>query len=592
MMLLDSLKNILASAVAGPGKVRGSAQVASGDFAALMDQAVDQPGDPVTTMGNAVEGKFDDAQQMLSTDFIAQSDAIPVPSLEGANVGRAAPGYDSFEPIATQTPTGAAGMATPSAEIQLVPNAVYMNGASGLPIRVEAPARPASTATALDRELQPDVATSDSGEEAPSATRVTGDDVCIPTLSAPAPSTPVIGPESSSQSVAVASKVPIAADTSSSSVAPYLPAERPAVDVAQGRTHPHVQGEPISAVRPLSSAAPISPDAPIPSNAPAARDARGAATTLPVPQNGAVFAPAPAPTSPKPMVSAGDAPMQPATPPPAQAAGTAPVVDPRGSITVSVSAKSQSVPSSFEALSLLQWARDLTPERSGAKSESLVRAADMGDSTSVAEQVSLPTNLVVPAPPTVSAPTMPMPQPIAPTVDVAATIGATITDMSVGGQWIDRLARDIAGLVANGPKGSFQVAAGTLGPVEIAISRNSEGAVVSLRVASDAAEAALRQDGDRLRQDAALSAVRIADLRIERAPLADAPRGDAMGRDGGQHQGQPDQQGAMGRGAGQSTGQHRHDNNGFTPKGDADRAVLDDGQARDRTGDAPRARYA
>lgn len=539
-MLLDSLKNILASAIAGPGKVRGSAQAASGDFAALMDQAVDQPADPVAVMDDAVsvEDKFD------NTEPAVHAEATPVL----------------------------------------------------LPIGAEAPAGPAPMATAPGRAPLRDVPKLDTGEEAASVKRAMDDDVGILLPSASAPSTPVIAPEASSRSVAVASKGPLAANTSSSSVAPHLPAQRPAADASQGSPRPQVQGEPISAVQPLSSAAPVSPDAPTPSNAPAARDAKGAATPPPVQQNGVVFAPTPAPTSPKPMVSVGEAPIQPATPPPAQTAVTAPSVDPHGSIRVSVSAKSQSVPSSFEALSLLEWARNLAPERSGAKSEFLVRAADMGDSTSVAEQVSLPTNLVVTAPPTASAPTMslpmPMPLPIAPTVDVAATIGATITDMSVGGQWIDRLARDIAGLVANGPKGSFQVDAGTLGQVEIAISRSSEGAVVSLRVASDAAEAALRQDGDRLRQDAALSAVRIADLRIERAPLADAPRGDAMGRDGGQHQGQPDQQGAMGRGAGQSTGQHRHDNNGFTPKGAADRAVLDDGQARDRTGDAPRARYA
>jgi len=537
MMLLDNLKNILASAVAGPGKVRGSAQAASGDFAALMDQAVDQPADPAAVMDDAVsvEDEFDDTEQAVHAEA---------------------------EPVL-------------------------------LPIGAEAPARPASMATAPGRAPLRDLPRLDTGEEAASFKRAMDDDVGIPLPSVSAPSTPVIGPEASSQSVAVASKAPLAANTSSSSVAPHLPAQRPAADASQGRTHPHVQGEPISAVQPLSPAAPVSPDAPIPSNAPAARDAKGAATPPPVQQNGVVFAPTPAPTSPKPMVSVGEAPIRPATPPPAQTAVTAPLVDPHGSIRVSVSAKSQPIPS-FEALSLLQWARDVAPERPGAKAELSVRAAEMGDSTSFAEQVSLPTNLVVPAPPTVSAPTMsmPMPLPIAPTVDVAATIGATITDMSVGGQWIDRLARDIAGLVANGPKGSFQVDAGTLGQVEIAISRSSEGAVVSLRVASDAAEAALRQDGDRLRQDAALSAVRIADLRIERAPLADAPRSDATARDGGQHQGQSDQQAAMGQGAGQSAGRQRHDNNGFTPKATADRAVLEEGQARDRSSDALRARYA
>lgn len=187
-----------------------------------------------------------------------------------------------------------------------------------------------------------------------------------------------------------------------------------------------------------------------------------------------------------------------------------------------------------------------------------------------------------------------MSAPIATVTDVSATIGAMIVDMGVGGQWIDRLARDIAGFAANGAQGGFRIEVGTLGPVEVAIGRTGEGAIISLRVANDAAEAALRQDGDRLRQDAALSAVRIADLRIERAPLADAPRGETMGREGGQQQGAAGLQGsAMGQqGAGQSASRQPHGNSPLSAKAGGERAVLDDGQAHDRAGEAPRARFA
>lgn len=632
MMLLDSLKNMLFSA--GAGKARVSAQVASGDFVALMDQAVDQPVNAFATTGDAVpvEGTCKRAEDAIvqprafsqavpgllpdrldlgahagsgqvsphrnmplsnlereaeafGTDPVAQSDPISRPSLQITDVGLAAPSPDGFEPIATEVQSGASGF--------LAPEAVEARPAPGLsPIRANVLATPAFPDSDLAPAPQREPVTSDAGDEATSANDAADNPVGMLPQIAP-PSAPLIASGNSTQPATVAPAAPVPADRPSSSIVTDLPSQRPATVTSQGKTDPHVQGESSSASEPLSPASPISPEASVPSNVPASRHVNGMTTLPPVPQDGAGLAPAR--PSPELMASVGEASIQPAILPRRQTAVATPV-DPDGNAALSVRAKAKSTPPDFEALSLLQWARDIAPERSAAtavaKAEIAVRPADPSVSTSFTDQVALPATLVVTAPPTAASLATPIPLTIAPTVDVAATIGATIADMSVGGQWIDRLARDIAGVLANGPKGSFQVDVGTLGPIEIAISRNSDGAVISLRVASDAAEAALRQDGDRLRQDAALSAVRIADLRIERAPPADAPRGDAMGRDGGQHQGQADQQGAMGQGAGQSAGRQRHDNSSFTPKATADRAVFDEGQARDRTGDAPRARYA
>ncbi|MET0249550.1 MAG: hypothetical protein ABW164_07460 [Sphingobium sp.] len=294
-----------------------------------------------------------------------------------------------------------------------------------------------------------------------------------------------------------------------------------------------------------------------------------------------------------------------------QAVGEAPPVDisliagepdpanlPDNALASDIAAAAKPAQAKFEALSLLQWTRDHVSERpvshSGANTESVVRVADAAPTGSTNEPVASPTAGAPVLLLASSTPPVSTPSPITPVPDVAATIGATIVDMGVGGQWIDRLARDIAGFAADGAQGSFWIEAGALGPIGVAISRTGDGAVIALQVASDAVEAALRQDGDLLRQDAALSAVRIADLRIERAPHADAPRGETMNREGGQQQGRADHQGsAMGQqGAGQSAGRQTRENSAFSAKAGGDRAVLDDGQAHDRASDAPRARFA
>ena len=163
--------------------------------------------------------------------------------------------------------------------------------------------------------------------------------------------------------------------------------------------------------------------------------------------------------------------------------------------------------------------------------------------------------------------------------------------MGVSGQWIDSLARDIAGLSANGAQGRFQINADTLGPIQVDIHQGEKGASVALTVATDLAEQALRQDGDRLRLDAGLAAVKISEVKIERAPAADTARSDQPGQNAS---GQPHQQGA-GQPSFQGQGQGRwqgRENIAQSHKAAADAAVLNHADAGDGSRNAVRARYA
>lgn len=273
-----------------------------------------------------------------------------------------------------------------------------------------------------------------------------------------------------------------------------------------------------------------------------------------------------------------------------------------------------SAPAKSEALALLQMVRDQvaarqpgTPVRAG---EALAARARTGGAAAPVE--TSPANAVQPNP-LDAAPQMPVVQPAAvPSIqppvaaapaDLSASLGAQVVDMGVSGQWIDGLAREIAGLSANGAQGRFQINADQLGPVQVDIRQGSDGAAVSLTVASEAAEMALRQDSDRLRLDAGLSAVRIAEVKIDRMPhVAEAARSDgASQQQSSQQQGSQGASGwannsqNMAQSQGQTQGQGRwraQENNAFAPKNSGDPAVLNHDELRRAGNSAARARYA
>jgi hypothetical protein len=263
-----------------------------------------------------------------------------------------------------------------------------------------------------------------------------------------------------------------------------------------------------------------------------------------------------------------------------------------------------------EAVSLLQLVRDHMSGRSSHRTEPTAPVHDAGSDTASA---LLPTSandgdLPLPALAQPTAPTHSNSAIAAPTVDLSASLGAQMVDMGVSGQWIDGLARDIAGLSANGAQGRFQINADQLGPIQVDIRQGDDGAAVSLTVATAAAEQALRQESDRLKLDAGLSAMRINDLKIERAPhVAEPTRAESSNnqtasqqQSGGQGQtsGQNPSQ-TLGQGMGQSASQshmqgrgQQRENIALGHKAGGEAAVLNHADTGDSAGGAVRARYA
>lgn len=277
-------------------------------------------------------------------------------------------------------------------------------------------------------------------------------------------------------------------------------------------------------------------------------------------------------------------------------------------------------PVKSEALSLLQLVREHFVRREGDASTETAspvaapRTADPAavDSTPAASLAMLaPGQTIAPA----SAPATGAIQAMPASVDLGGTIAGQVVDMGVQGQWIDGLAKDIASLSADGAQGRFQIRSDHLGAVQVNIRPSATGTTVSLTVASDAAQQALQADGDRLIADAALSAMKITDLRVERGTISEAQRSDSAGQqqsgsngqsqtqnqaqNGSQATGQGQGQG-LGQGLSQGMGQNRsdhRDNFSGNHKSGPDSAVLP--QADSREGEATgvrraasRARYA
>lgn len=247
-------------------------------------------------------------------------------------------------------------------------------------------------------------------------------------------------------------------------------------------------------------------------------------------------------------------------------------------------------PVKAEAVSLLQLVRDHMTGRAAAPqpTEAVQRPDTDREATAPLSSMSRAETAAMPTP--ITLPLAPVP-PTAPVADLSASLGAQVVDMGVSGQWIDSLARDIAGLSANGAQGRFQINADTLGPIQVDIQQGDKGATVALTVATDLAEQALRQDGDRLRLDAGLAAVKINEVKIERAPPADTTRSDLPSQNpsGQQHQQQAGQPAFQGQGQGRWQGR---ENIAQSHKAADDAAVLNHAEAGDNTRDAVRARYA
>ncbi|MDR7154652.1 hypothetical protein J2W40_001467 [Sphingobium xenophagum] len=300
----------------------------------------------------------------------------------------------------------------------------------------------------------------------------------------------------------------------------------------------------------------------------------------------------PPPATPGSMTAVRDLSLAPAASPVESIATTDVAAAPLPTLTLDAPPPAHA-PVRAEAVSLLQLVRDhMTGRAASSQPTEAVPRPDV-DRDAVAPLLATPRSDMVAAPtalPFAAQPAALVPlQPTAPVVDLSASLGAQVVDMGVSGQWIDSLARDIAGLSANGAQGRFQINADTLGPIQVDIRQGDKGATVALTVATDLAEQALRQDGDRLRLDAGLAAVKISEVRIERAPADAATRPDPSGQNAS---GQPHQQQA-GQPAFQGQGRWQgRENIASSHKGADEAAVLNHADAGDNSRNAVRARYA
>ena len=138
----------------------------------------------------------------------------------------------------------------------------------------------------------------------------------------------------------------------------------------------------------------------------------------------------------------------------------------------------------------------------------------------------------------------PLPAVIA-AVDTGAMLGEQVIDMGVDGQWIDRMAREIADISAGTGRASFTLNPENRGRLQVEILQRDEGADVRLIAETDEAVTALSQGRQQLQQDARLQAVRIHDVQVERAPVdrsqpeaGISARGNASAQDMAGQQGQ------------------------------------------------------
>lgn len=531
MTMLASIKALLFPTPAG-GTGKGAAAApmpGTPDFAQLLDAANPQPSATAFAPSAGVSTPSPTPSDSAAASGTAAFATIPVqPSETGEG---APPAAESVQPVPAQSRPESPAMAQPAAKAQ--------------PAAVAAPARPATSpppaTTPPPSAIEPVAASDDAAPAAPVKATAAATAVARPGHRAPMTDS------------AIDSEGDIETDESRASenaepMSPSLFADGPASPSQDGTT--------------LVEPAIAPPPAPVMIADPVDDAVEPAGAALP-----AISA-----LMPQPDVAAQEAS---ASPPDRQP----PVVK---TITA-------------EAVSLLQLVRDhMTSRAASRQATEGVQSPDTDMDGAVplafapqADSVAAPAPISLPVQPAALAPALPT----APVADLSASLGAQVVDMGVSGQWIDSLARDIAGLSANGAQGRFQINADTLGPIQVDIQQGDKGATVALTVATDLAEQALRQDGDRLRLDAGLAAVKISEVKIERAPAAtDAARPDLPSQNpSGQHQQQAGQPAFQGQGQGRW---QARENIAQSHKAADDAAVLNHAEAGDNTRDAVRARYA
>jgi hypothetical protein len=143
-------------------------------------------------------------------------------------------------------------------------------------------------------------------------------------------------------------------------------------------------------------------------------------------------------------------------------------------------------------------------------------------------------------------------------VDVGATLQGQVIDMGVGGQWIDRMAKEITALATGTGHSRFQLNPPNLGRIQIDVWQGEGGGRVQLLTETDEAAQRLRAGQSSLQSDARLAALQLNSVTIDRAQSGgfDTPRDQSnQSNQGNQQTGQTGSQGTNQQNANQQNGQ-------------------------------------
>lgn len=101
--------------------------------------------------------------------------------------------------------------------------------------------------------------------------------------------------------------------------------------------------------------------------------------------------------------------------------------------------------------------------------------------------------------------------------DVGATLQGQVIDMGVGGQWIDRMAKEITAMSEGTGHSRFQLSPPNLGRIQVDIRQGEGGGQVQILTETDEAARRLRDGKGDLQADARMSALSINSITIDRA---------------------------------------------------------------------------
>ena len=173
------------------------------------------------------------------------------------------------------------------------------------------------------------------------------------------------------------------------------------------------------------------------------------------------------------------------------------------------------------------------PETAGAAPRAATAPAATSPAAAIGETVAAPAPAQTATPQMPPFSPTPMAEPLAATGPAAAGTGSTTVaeamierqlDLAADGEWLDRLARDIAGAGSGEGRMRFRLDPEHLGSLRVELAQSERGTSVRLIVESEAARAIIADAQPKLAAEARAQGVRIAETHVD---LAGGQAGDS-----------------------------------------------------------------